>query len=63
MSDLFSDWNMPEVGITGSPLDRADHLRRDPAAMIALRARPDARWLVMDDLKPVLTQGEKPDIL
>ena len=31
--------------------------------MAALRSRPDARWLVMDDLKPVLTQGERPDIL
>jgi len=63
MSDPFSGWSVPPVGITGSPLDRADHLRRDPAAVIALRARPDARWLVMDDLKPVLTTGEHPDIL
>ena len=63
MTDPFAGWSVPPVGITGSPLDRADHLRRDAAAMIALRARPDARWLVMDDLKPVLTQGEHPDIL
>ena len=63
MTDPFAGWQVPEVGITGSPLDRADHLRRDPGAMIALRSRPDARWLVMDDLKPVLTQGEHPDIL
>jgi NAD+ diphosphatase len=63
MTDLFADWQVPPVGITGSPLDRADHLRRDPAAMIALRARPDARWLVMDDLKPVLTSAEPTDIL
>jgi len=63
MTDPFAGWSVPAVGITGSPLDRADHLRRDPAAMIALRARPDARWLVMDDLKPVLTQGEHPNIL
>lgn len=52
--DPFSGWQVPQVGLTGSPLDRADHLRRDPAAVIALRARPDARWLVLDDLKPVL---------
>ncbi|PZN93652.1 MAG: NAD(+) diphosphatase [Alphaproteobacteria bacterium] len=63
MTDPFAGWSVPPVGITGSPLDRADHLRRDPASMIALRARPDARWLVMDELKPVLTTGEHPDIL
>lgn len=63
MIDPFDGWQVPPVGITGSPLDRADHLRRDPGAMVALRARPDARWLVMDSLKPVLTQGERPDIL
>jgi NAD+ diphosphatase len=60
---LFDGAIVPAVGITGSTLDRADHLRRDPGAMVALRARPDARWLVMDDLKPVLTRGEQPDIL
>ncbi|MFZ4688092.1 MAG: NAD(+) diphosphatase [Polymorphobacter sp.] len=68
MTDPFAGWpdllrNVPPVGITGSTLDRADHLRRDPGAMVALRSRPDARWLVMDDLKPVLTTGEHPDIL
>ncbi len=63
MTDPFAGWAVPPVGITGSSLDRADHLRRDPGAMVALRSRPDARWLVMDDLKPVLTQGERPDIL
>ena len=63
MTDPFSGRETPITGLTGSPLDRADHLRRDPAAMVALRARPDARWLVMDDLKPVLTQGEHPNIL
>jgi NAD+ diphosphatase len=63
MTDPFSGRDVPPVGITGSPLDRADHLRRDPASVIALRARPDARWLVMDQLKPVLTKGDQPDIL
>lgn len=51
---IFDNWQVPPVGLTGSPLDRADHIRRDPAAVIAMRARPDARWLVFDDLKPVL---------
>ena len=59
----FDGHDTPAVGITGSPLDRADHMRRDPGTMVALRSRPDARWLVMDDLKPVLTSGEHPDIL
>jgi NAD+ diphosphatase len=63
MTDPFDTPDQPWVGLTGSPLDRADHLRRDPASVVALRARPDARWLVMDDLKPVLTKGEHPDIL
>jgi NAD+ diphosphatase len=59
----FDTPDQPWVGLTGSPLDRADHLRRDPGAMVALRSRPDARWLVLDQLKPVLTKGEQPDIL
>jgi len=66
MTDARSPFDGPDqpwVGITGSTLDRADHLRRDPGSMVALRSRPDARWLVMDNLKPVLTQGENPDIL
>ncbi len=63
MTDPFDGWKVPPVGLTGSPLDRADIMRRDPAAMIALRSRPDARWLVMEDLKPVLTSAEQPDIL
>ena len=59
----FDSPDQPWVGLTGSPLDRADHLRRDAGTMVALRSRPDARWLVLDDLKPVLTKGEHPDIL
>ena len=61
MIDPFADWHVPAVGLTGSPLDRADHIRRDAGAVIALRSRPDARWLVLDDLNPVLTPAN--DIL
>ena len=45
----------PLPGFTGSPLDRADHLRRDPAAMQAARMHPSARFLILDELKPLMT--------
>lgn len=46
----------PATGFTGNPLDRADHFRRDPEAMAMARMHPAARFLVLDDLKPVLTE-------
>ena len=58
MTDPFAR-AVPTVGFTGSPLDRADALRKDPAAIVALRSRPDARWLVFDDLRPVM-QADAP---
>jgi len=54
---------VPVTGFTGGTLDRADEIRRDPAALIAMRARADARWLVMDKLNPVIRPGERPSIL
>lgn len=42
------------VGLTGSPLDRADEIRRDAQALHAMRMHPQARWLVLDGLRPVL---------
>ena len=44
------------LGYTGGTLDRADHLRRDAQAIQMARMHPSARWLVLDDLKPVLTE-------
>ena len=44
-------------GLTGSPLDRADHLRRDTAAVHGLRMHPGARWLLLDDLRPLSADG------
>lgn len=41
-------------GFTGGVLDRADHLRRDEAAIHAARMHPAARFLVLDRLKPLL---------
>lgn len=58
MTDPFAAIATPKVGFTGSMLDRADALRRDAAALIALRSRPDARWLVFDDLKPVMATSD-----
>jgi NAD+ diphosphatase len=43
-------------GYTGSPLDRADHLRRDAAAIAAARMHPAARFLILDELKPLMTE-------
>ena len=42
------------LGYTGSPLDKADHMRRDAAAIQAARMHPSARFLILDDLKPLM---------
>lgn len=42
------------IAFAGSPLDRADHVRCDPAALDSLMTR-QARLLRMDGLDPVLT--------
>jgi NAD+ diphosphatase len=44
----------PFLGYTGNPLDRADHLRRDEAAIQAARMHPSARFLILDGLKPLM---------
>ncbi len=56
MTDWFAD-PVP-VAFTGSPLDRADALRKNDAAMVAARADRAARWLVLDDLNPVVDEGD-----
>lgn len=43
------------TGFTGNPLDRADHFRHDPEQVAAARLHPAARFLVLDNLRPVLT--------
>jgi NAD+ diphosphatase len=45
---------MIQPGFTGAGLDRADHLRLDPARLAALMASPDARLLRLDAVDPVL---------
>ncbi|MCS6985882.1 MAG: NAD(+) diphosphatase [Sphingomonadaceae bacterium] len=46
------------MGFTGGVLDRAPHLRADEAALAEARRHPQARFLVLDRLKPVLVRGE-----
>jgi NAD+ diphosphatase len=48
---------LPQLGFIGSPLDRADHLRRDAAAIHAARLHPEARFLILTDLQPVMTEN------
>lgn len=51
------------LGFTGSPLDRAETLRRDPAALAAAWSQSQARVLVLDGLKPAMdTSGPAPAI-
>ncbi|MGX7895811.1 NAD(+) diphosphatase [Tsuneonella sp. HG222] len=45
------------IAFTGHPLDRADHVRADPARLAAL-ATPDARLLKLDGLTPDLGEGD-----
>jgi len=54
MIDPFACATRPVPGFTGSPLDRADAMRKDEAAMVVAQARDDARWLVFEDLKPIM---------
>ena len=46
-----------QPGFTGAGLDRADHLRLEPAKIAALAAEPDARLLPLDGLDPVLDEA------
>ena len=55
MSNPFDGYSVPRVGFTGAPFDRADAMRQDAGRMVAARSHPSARWLVLDDLKPVMT--------
>ncbi|MBV9841634.1 MAG: NAD(+) diphosphatase [Sphingomonadaceae bacterium] len=45
-------------GFTGSPLDRAEHIRLTPEAFEAARADPAARLLRLDGIDPVLDGGD-----
>lgn len=49
----------PEPFFSGDGLDRADHLRADPAAIDALRANSDARQLVWENGAPAVDDQGK----
>lgn len=49
-----SRMSFPVPGFTGSTLDRADHLRLDPAKISELAASHSARLLTLNKLDPVL---------
>jgi NAD+ diphosphatase len=48
------------IGFTGSHLDRAGNPRRDPAWLAGQRARDDARFLVLRELKALIDISAKP---
>ena len=51
------------LGFIGNRLDRDDRIRRDPEALWAMAMNPQARWLVLDQLNPVMHgDGESFDI-
>ena len=47
----------------GSPLDRAEHLRGEDAAINALMDLPSARFVVLWKLKPLFDGGEAPRVV
>lgn len=51
------------LGFTGNRIDRDDRIRRDPEALWAMTMNPAARWLVLDELRPVVrTAGESVEL-
>lgn len=52
------------LGFTGNRIDRDDRIRRDPEALWAMTMNPAARWLVLDELRPLVrTDGESVELL
>ena len=50
---------MSAPGFTGAGIDRADHLRLDPARIAALRAQEGAKLLMLAELDPVLDEEDR----
>lgn len=56
---VSTDWftrpvRIEGLGFVGSPLDRADALRRDEAALDRLRADPASCWIALTALRPIV---------
>ena len=51
---------LPPIAFAGSRIDRADHVRADPAALVALRAR-GGRVMCLEGLDPVFTPDNRLD--
>jgi NAD+ diphosphatase len=59
MTDPFSaPLVITGMGFADHYLDRADAIRQDGDRLSALRALPSSRWLLLDDLKPVLSTAD-----
>ncbi len=57
MSARFDLGTKPHLGYTGSVVDRAAHLRHDPASHAALATDPHARTFVIGGERVVLRKG------
>lgn len=51
------------MGFVGNPLNRNEDVRRDEAALMQLRGSAAARWLYLNDLRPLMdVSGDRPCI-
>jgi NAD+ diphosphatase len=62
MNDAFfkTTARAPAFGFRGAPLDRVSERREDAATVAALRARPDAKTVLIAREMPILPRGEAP---
>jgi NAD+ diphosphatase len=62
MNDAFfkTAARAPAFGFRGAPLDRVSERREDAAYVAALRARPDAKAVLIAREMPILPRGEAP---
>ena len=62
MNDAFfkTAARAPAFGFAGAPLDRVSERRDDAASVAALRARPDAKAVLIAREMPILPRGEAP---
>lgn len=63
MTTLFDRPFTPaHTGLVGSPIDRDDRIRRDKEALWAARMHPGARWMLLDNLEPLVDTSNGVDI-